>query len=642
MDLYKTVPKGFTDNLEYRIKLRKACEDVSIRSGIVEACKSDVLFFFNAFCWLYEPRPKIVNGKKLPMQIPFITWEHQDPAILKVKQNLGIEDIGVEKSRGEGFSWISVLLALHDWLFEPMSAIGLVSRNELAVDNPNDPDSLFWKIDWEITKLPKWMVPASGEFKRNLSEHTLINYTNGSSITGYASTGDVASGGRKKWMLLDELSKFPRGPDREAMASTQHVTNSRLVVSTPKGSDGAYFDLMHEPSSMVKISIDWKQNPSKNRGLYTISADGIPKAVDPVGNPIPESYTADANGKLPTDTVDLFSRLRKKGYKLEGVLRSPWYDHECDRPGATPQNIAQELDRDYGGSMHRVFLNDFMTIAEEGIRQPTIRGNASWHPEKLEIDFSKADNGNLQLWIPLDLSGKPAKGAYVVGVDVATGLGGSYSSNSSICVINQMTMEQVAEYACNTISPEDLADLAVSICKWFNNAYLAIESNGPGAACIRRVISTGYGNLYHRPVLWKKGRKKTKEVGWWTDQRTKEAAFSELSRSVRSRDFVIRSSVLLKECGQYVRVNGKIEHALAINTEDDSSKGMSHGDRVIACAVALQGSLDRPIDQTEVEKYSGEPPVNTMASRQKDYENSLQEKELDVWDGRTMCDMLSE
>jgi hypothetical protein len=73
----------------------------------------------STFCWCFEPRPKIVDGKKQPNAMPFIPWDHQVPAILEIRDKLGYEDIGVLKSRGEGMSWIAVLFAVHDFLFDP-------------------------------------------------------------------------------------------------------------------------------------------------------------------------------------------------------------------------------------------------------------------------------------------------------------------------------------------------------------------------------------------------------------------------------------------------------------------------------------------------------------------------------------------
>jgi hypothetical protein len=632
-EFYKKVPKDWEANLRYRMAIRRASEnDVGVQQAMISACEKDFLFFVNAFGWLYEPRPRRVNGKRLPSVIPFITWEHQDPVLLECRETLGFEDLGVTKSRGEGMSWSAIYLAAHDWLFDPMCSIGLVSRNELAVDNPDDSDSLMWKLDWLLTKLPPWMLPR---FKRNTSDHTLKNLDNGSMITGYSATGDVASGGRKKWFAMDELAKFPRGPDAEAMASTQHVTNSRLIISTPKGAEGEYYRVMHEPSSMVKLELSWKSNPSRNRGLYRLTDKGVPVAVDPINNPLLEDYAVSGrhyNYTKPNPLLlELFSRLRRKGFKLEGTIRSPWYDHECDRPGATPMNIAQELDMDFGGSMSRVFGHDFFSKAEKTVRPPLMRGILNFNLETLEPDFESSDDGPFLLWTALDHKRRPPRHSYAVGCDICTGLGGNYTSNSVIEVVDLTTMEQVLEFAINTEPPKDFADIAIALCKWFWDAYLSWEANGPGNAFTHQVKTRAYGNIYYRKALHKTGKVKTKEMGWWTDARSKEMMFGYLGSSVRGEDFSMHSEMLMKECGQYVYAGGKIDHVLNAGAED-SAKGTAHGDRVIAMGVALQAAKDRPIISAGLAKelINGEPPPGTMAARQREYEESL-EDDGEIW-----------
>lgn len=991
-DFFSQVPRDLGRNLRYRIELRKRAQgDAGFRRAMLTACKHDILFFFAAWCWLYEPRPrKTEDGITLPNIIPFIPWEHQIPIIREIDEHLGFRDIGMEKSRGEGASWIAILFSLHRWLFRQMSAIGLVSRTENAVDNPDDPDSLMWKslavgtkvltptgwvtieslkegdlvigssgnpvavkkslptyvgdmvrvtfsdgstiectedhiwsvsscksrmgggrkrtyhkyenktaieiasnlrdsvqsrsvhwnwqlpptpgvefaeaslpippytlgvllgdgslsktgiefatvdgeivdqvrqelgspwqvkktgkcswivsqgnnggrspnpisvaltllglrgltaprkfipkeyrfaarsqriallqglmdtdgslikkcglayfsttskrladdvrelvlslggsagvksyarkyrhkgekrdglleyrvrvhiadvvpfrlsrkallyrprkhttsrrivsvertghglakcisvgsedglfvvdsyilthnCDWELEQLPKWMGGVKDkDFKRTLSDHTLKNLRNGSTITGYAATGDVASGGRKLFFLADELAKFPRGPDREAMASTQHVTDSRFVVSTPKGSEGAYYELMHEPSNMVKLVLDWQMNPTRNRGLYTF-VDGVPVAVDPVNNPLPDNYNP------PTKKIlDLFSRLRRKGFVLERRKRSPWYDRECDRPGATPQNIAQELDRDYGGSAYRFFGDEFFHAAEKTVLQPVSRGVVTYHPETLEPEFQTTRDGPVQLWCNLDVQNSPPESTYVVGADISSGLGGSYTSNSVVEVVDVLTMEQVMEYAINTVSPTEFAEHCVAIAKWFHDAYLIWEANGPGAAFTNRAKALSYPNVYYRSVLWRRGSKKTKEMGWWSDTRTRQALFGEVRRRVAAGTLKLRSDSLVKECQQYQVVADQIIHTGAAKTLDDSSRGQAHGDRVIAMGVCLHGVADRPLTKVKADEVRRTKiPYGSMAWRQQEYEESLRAKD-DPWDARSNWDL---
>ena len=622
--------KEYAQNIRLRVKyLKRASEDFTFQKALLKACKEDVLFFFNCFCWLYEPRPKKIKGKKMPMVIPFITWEHQDPVIISARNTLGFDDVGIEKSRGEGASWIFILLALHDWLFQPMSAIGFISRTEMAVDNPDDPDSLMWKLDWELTKLPPWMAgERDKDYMRNVSRHILKNLRNGSQVVGYTATGDVTTGGRKYWIMFDELAKFPRPADTHAMASTQHVTESRALISTPKGAEGEYYRIMHAPSNMVKLVLDWKQNETRNKGLYKLE-HGVPVAADSKENPLAAEYSPPNQ-----EVLDMFSRLRQNGFKLENKLRSPWYDRQCDRPGATPQSIAQELDRDYGGSVYRIMGPEFFKKAEGTVMPFRYDGGIQYATAKLPMTIEEAKGGPIKVWCNLDHNMRPPIRPYAVGVDVSSGLGGSHTSNSVIQVIDLISMEQVMEYATNVVEPSEFAEQAMSICKWFHDAYLAWEINY-GGGFSKRVKEVGYPNVFMRTVWTKRGRRKTQDIGWHTNPSSKEAGFSDYIRMITQGEVKIKSRAMMQESGEYVRINGKIEHLTAFKSSNDATKGIAHGDRVMAFVVALQAAIDRPVGKSmsidENSLNTGLIPPYPMAARIAERQKKT---DNDGWDDR--------
>jgi hypothetical protein len=432
------------------------------------------------------------------------------------------------------------------------------------------------------------------------------------------------------YWIVDELSKFRPGADREAMTSIQPTTHSRLLIGTPYGAQGSYYDVMHEPSAMIKLVLDWKDNPVRNRGLYHF-VNGLPVAVDPVNNPLPPHYDPPNQA-----TLDLFSRLRRKGYRIEKGLRSPWYDHECDRADATPYTIAQELDRDYGGSLYKIFTDEFFQQARTSVCRPYCQ---------VDVDFDEQQNptvtrdasGSLLLWMTLDTHNRPPKHPYVLGVDVSTGLGGSFTSNSVISIIDALTMEQAGELASNTIEPADLADLTVAICKWLGDAYLAWEKNGPGNAFSMRVKQLRYPNIYYRTKIFEQKRRKTKEAGWWTDDRTKEVLFSEMKRVISTGEVQARSDAMVKECHQYIRVGRQILCTEDTRGRDEGDTGEAHGDRVVAFGVAVQALRDRPAH------------VARLASAEDAQPGSIEERDLlhrankeieeDDWDDRANWDI---
>ena len=106
-----------------------------------------------------------------------------------------------------------------------------------------------------------------------------------------------------------------------------------------------------------------------------------------------------------------------------------------------------------------------------------------------------------------------------------------------------------------------------------------------------------------------------------------------MSSAVQSREYVIRSDALLEECRQYIYKDGKVVHSRSIKTRDDSAKGQSHGDRVIAAAIAWHAVKDRPPSAVpEVEEFRKEIPPGSMAWRYKEHEDRIKSFADTGWD----------
>ena len=608
-EFYSQVPKTLVENLEYRRDLLAWADTPKRQRTLWTACNRDILYFVNAFCWLYEPRASKLRGTKSKI-IPFMTYEYQDEAFIKMNESLGIADVGVEKSRDLGATWMFLTLYFYHWMFNPFSSFGLMSRNQDLVDKPGKKDTLMWKLDFLLSGeggkggLPPWMRPKN-VYRTNL---LMENRDNGSTFEGSATTGDAFRGGRKTSIGMDEFASFSKGDDYEAQAATQHATDSRFFVSTPKGASGAYYDVMHEPSSMVKIILDWRSHPDRKMGLYQ-GKDGKLDILDK-DYKYPEEYK----------------------HVLDGKIRSPYYDAECARPGATPQSIAQELDRDYGGSEYQLFGPEMYEAASTRTMMPFKQGIFGYDVETLDPRFAATDDGPLNLWCHLPDDVPIRDQTYVIGCDISAGLGGSHTSNSAIVVLGATTYEQVAEYATNTVKPDDFADLAVAMCKWFGGAYLIWEINGPpGSGFTRRVLNQNYDNIFYREVEQRNFKKKTKNPGWFSSEKTKPAVLTEMSHAVKSGKLVLRSEKLLEECRQYVYKEGRIVHSRSVKTQDDSSKGQAHGDRVIAAALAWHAVKDRP-PEIKAEEFSQVIPHGSMAWRLKQHSEKMELVKEDGWD----------
>ena len=570
------------------------------RDWIIDACHDDIYFFLESFFFLVEPRP--IPGRKTV--IPFIVWPHQRPLIDTIidPKVWGMQDVGLEKARGEGASWCLIAIYLWRWLFFDMQQLGIVSRNELAVDNPEDLGSLGAKIDWELAKLPRWLAGKRGnpgiegtDYSRNISKHVWMNYRNGSAIAAYAATGDLGSGNRFTAFFFDELAKFSRKEDDRAVKAVEPATNMRIFVSTYFGTTGAYYRIMKEKSSMIKIVLHWTQNPDRSVDMFRIDQQkGTLLEHD--------SDTAFHDEKYKNwfyKEAAPILEMRGHPLGLKKKLWSPWYVNRCLRSGMTARGIAEEYDISPEGTGARFFPPALIETLCEKTREPSFVGHIEYDREKLKITrVGKSVGGDFRMWMQHgnNQHWSPPLSNYVLGIDISSGLSGSHGSNSVISIVDRATGEKVAELASPSVSPTKLTEIAVSLCRWFKSssngpAYLIFEANGPGGAFRERLLDTDFRNFHWRKPWKKAGSKRTKEPGWWTTADSKHDLLSKYRYALEEGFFSNPHEVALRECLAYtIGAAGRVEYeSFGLEIADPAAAGQMHGDRVIADALANYG-----------------------------------------------------
>jgi len=595
-------PKDPLENLDWRERCReRANTDQRFRAAFWNACMECPLFFFNAALWVYEPRAKIKRK-------PFVTWPHQDPVILKVDATVdeAMEtelpiSLTIPKSRAQGGTYIYLGAFIRRALKDPGFSAGLVTRNEELVDSRTDSDAVMFKLAWMLDRLPKWMLPDG--YKRNSTEHT-IALPNESVFSGYAATGDVARGGRKTVFAFDEpgSEEFVAGnKDYKVMSSVGHVSNCVLLVSTYGTDSGVFYDSANDPENHRVIALDWKDNPEHGRHSYVMK-DGEAEAVRPEESEEVRRY-------IESHTRELKS-IERRGHKMEGKVRSPWYDAHCLLPGGTPRFVARELDMDPRGAVGKLFEPDLLdTVRLRDCRVPVWQGKPVFDEETLKLNgLLPRKDGPLKLWFRPGIDDSPPLGPFSIGCDIAMGSDGAYSSNSAACILDDRTGEQVGEYAIMGMQSILFARVVIGLCLWLRNAFLGWEDSGVSGPFAKEILENRcYGNVYFREVAEIGSRKKTRKAGWAnTKDGDKADLFEKMALGMATGKFTVRSEDLVRECGEYEWERGKIVHRPTKNL-DQSEK--AHGDRCIAAGVAwLIYSSERANDRIDSSEETGETP----------------------------------
>jgi len=501
--------------------------------------------WINLCGWVYEPRAD-VKAK------PFLTWPIQDEAIFAIHEAITDgHDLLFEKSRDMGATWIIVACFNHQWRWVPLTPLLMVSRKQDLVDASGNPDSIFYKLDFFNSRAPSWLIERP--------DRSLLHFgnpTNHSVIDGESTNADVARGGRRKAIMLDEFAAVPNGD--EILSATADATPCRIFNSTPKGRGNAFASIRF--SGKVKVfTMGWWRHPDKGKDAHQI--------VLPDGS---KKWT------------------------------SPWYEKEVARR-TSRMEIAQELDIDYLSSGDAFFDLDVLqrVRGEGGLSDPSCCGELHYstvtHSEGVFYDITdvefRPDSGRrrLRLWCPLieDRNGMlypPQDVNYVAFADISNGQGASNSVLKVACVD---TREEVASWECPDTSPTEFARQAVAICKWFKgevgHCFLGWEANGPGGIFGREVYRCGYRHVLGNQNLLIPWHPENKKIGWHSSRDNKRLLLEDFRRALANGEFTLHDERTVAEAELYVHYpSGSIGPSELI---DSPSGGRAeHGDRVIAAA----------------------------------------------------------
>lgn len=597
-DYHELVPRELDENLDFRLKvITDGYDDKEFSQDIWLMCKRDFLFFINVFVWTFNPKLESeIEGIERPKKIPFITYAFQDHAILKTLPAIGKIDIHWDKSRDMGASWLVVVVFTWLWLFYNDQALLMVSRDESLVEKTGNPKTLFWKVDYVLEMLPSWLGPIKDVEYTDI-HLSMTNKLTNSSLDGESTKGDTARGDRRTALLLDESAKISNG--EAVLSSTRDVTNTRWFASTPHGTNNMHYWMKKRTDNIIHVSMHWSLHPDKSKGIYV-----------------------DEKGKL----------------------RSEWYDFQCSRTTSS-REIAEELDIDYHASDAQFFNSDEIEIVKQRYAMPAYHecrlnyDELSGVPDTMVdaptiIDVDKIRDGELKLWINLDIFNSPPRDrTYVIGVDISQGTG---ASNSTFSVGDKKTGEKVCEYASPYIRPEKFAVLVAAVGYWFTGgsdepAKIIPEYNGPGVTFTMALRNLNYPNIYRREDM--QSKKRSKKYGFFSNKETKENLLTDYRKALNHGTFINRSEIALSETMDYVFTAKGIEHSGSYNKEDESGASLNHGDRVIADALCCKGIGD--IGKRKRERINniqnGEAHPNSFRFRQKKRQD-MKKKQTGYWD----------
>ena len=171
---------------------------------------------------------------------------------------------------------------------------------------------------------------------------------------------------------------------------------------------------------------------------------------------------------------------------------------------------------------------------------------------------------------------------YVVAADVSLGVGQDYST----AVVLNTRWEVVALYRDNRIDPSLFGEFLFYLGRYYNNAFLCVESNSMGIATLQKLEVMGYVNLYRQTKIANVSNEESERLGFRTTSATKPVIIGNLKNLIDNEEIRVPSPIMIQEMKDYISTDtGKTEAAPGC-----------HDDTVMALAMAcevLRTHIDR-------------------------------------------------
>lgn len=197
---------------------------------------------------------------------------------------------------------------------------------------------------------------------------------------------------------------------------------------------------------------------------------------------------------------------------------------------------------------------------------------AIWIPEE---DATRRDL--IEVWEhPINAAteeGRPEpreEGQYVAAADVAQGAVNTFEDGDfhAAQVIDHVSKRQVAQYE-SRIDLHDLPMVLLLLALYYNNAWLAVEVNGPGIAPVEWLHKEAhYARMYRRKRVDRKTNELEDKIGFSTDRATKPVIETTMGAALKDGTHGIQSPPLARQLSTYVE-DEKGRHGAMDGAHDD-------------------------------------------------------------------------
>ena len=309
-------------------------------------CGKDPAYFINRYVQIQHP----IKGR-----IPFHTFPFQDDCLKDFNDHrFNI----VVKSRQLGLSTLTAAYAVWLALFRKDKTI-LVIATKLAVAQ-----NFIKKVKIALASVPKWMWITEVTARNTQA----VEFSNGSMIKAVPTSDDAGRSEALSLLIVDEAA-FIRNFDElwKGLYPTLSTGGRAIIVSTPNGTGGQYYELYHKAAAKENefnaIKLPWDVHPERDDEWFDKEAKNLNKQQ--IAQELLCDFQASGDTFLSTEDLEkLRMRIRnpiEKWGPENGVW--VWKYANPDHHYIVSADVARGDGADYS-AFHVIDTNESEVVAE--------------------------------------------------------------------------------------------------------------------------------------------------------------------------------------------------------------------------------------------------------------------------------------
>ncbi len=450
------------------------------------------------------------------------------------------------KGRKQGVSTFWLIVYLDDTIMVPNTNSGIIAHKK------DDVQKLFRIVKLAYDKCPNIFVLENG--REWHKPKALYDNKNELVFEGINSTIYVAldvRGGTPNNLHISEAAHI-RDQDkiRASLASVPNVEyGTNITIESTANGVGDYFQEGYDEAMMGKNGYTARFFPWFLETKNTLRP--------------PEDFK-------PTKEEN---ELKAKVFKQYGVILNDSQLYWWRRKKAEQKKLMNQE--------FPTFVEDaFLFAGNLAFDEEAVQGMATKEPMRqmpIQIESRDPSSGkmrkktyNVQLW----QEPKPGR-QYILGADPAEG---AKRDDSVAEVYDRVTLEQVAEFTSDEITPVEFGTLVDKLGRFFNTALAVPERNNHGHTVIQRLVDLRYPNIFCMVIFDEKLNRKTKKLGWEQRSDTRDVILDQFEDLVLNKTVKINSAIL----------KGQITTFITDETGKRQAKSGKKDDTILASAIALK------------------------------------------------------